>query len=108
MSHDPTNRIASSFSRRSLLQGSAAMAATSALAKPSRAAAGTAARPVLIQVFLRGGMDGLTTVVPYGDDALYSLRPRLAITSRPSTWTGSSASRRRPLRSSRPTTTAGS
>jgi uncharacterized protein (DUF1501 family) len=79
MSHVPTNRIASNLSRRTLLQGSAALAATSALAKPARAAAGGAARPVLIQVFLRGGMDGLTTVVPYGDPALYTLRPRIAI-----------------------------
>ena len=38
-------------------------------------------RDALLVVFLRGGMDGLTTVVPYGDPNLYSpgLRPNLAI-----------------------------
>ncbi len=38
-------------------------------------------RDVLVVVFLRGGMDGLTSVVPYGDSNLYSptLRPTLAI-----------------------------
>lgn len=37
-------------------------------------------RDTLLVVFLRGGMDGLTTVVPYGDPNLYSpsLRPLLA------------------------------
>ena len=35
----------------------------------------------LVVVFLRGGMDGLTSVVPYGDPNLYSpnLRPNLAV-----------------------------
>jgi len=38
-------------------------------------------RDVLLVVLLRGGMDGLTTVVPYGDPNLYSptLRPDLAV-----------------------------
>ncbi len=38
-------------------------------------------RDALIVVFMRGGMDGLTTVVPYGDPNYYSpgLRPTLAI-----------------------------
>jgi uncharacterized protein (DUF1501 family) len=69
----------SRFSRRSLLQGSATLAATGALARSARAAAGTTNKPVLVQVFLRGGMDGLTAVAPYGDGHLYSLRPTLAI-----------------------------
>lgn len=33
----------------------------------------------LIVVFQRGGSDGLNTVVPYGDDDYYSLRPTIAI-----------------------------
>ena len=78
MSHADTRCTAIGFSRRSLLQGSAALAGTS-LARTGSAAAGSATRPVLIQVFLRGGMDGLTTVAPYGDPFLYSQRPRLAI-----------------------------
>jgi uncharacterized protein (DUF1501 family) len=38
-------------------------------------------RDTLVVIFLRGGMDGLTTVAPYGDPNLYSptLRPALAI-----------------------------
>lgn len=36
-------------------------------------------RDVLVNVFLRGGMDGLTTCVPYGDGDLYVHRPTLAI-----------------------------
>src|SRR5260221_5703360 len=34
---------------------------------------------VLILVELKGGNDGLNTVVPYTDAAYYSLRPRIAI-----------------------------
>ena len=37
------------------------------------------ARDVLVVVFLRGGMDGLSAVVPYGDPDLYNARPTLAI-----------------------------
>jgi uncharacterized protein (DUF1501 family) len=36
-------------------------------------------RDVLVTIFLRGGIDGLSTVVPYGDDELYNLRPNLAV-----------------------------
>ena len=38
-------------------------------------------RDTLVVVLLRGGMDGLTALVPYGDPNLYSaaLRPNLAI-----------------------------
>jgi uncharacterized protein (DUF1501 family) len=70
---------ASPFSRRALLGGSASLAAASALARPARAAAGAGTKPVIVQVFLRGAMDGLTTVVPYGDGDLYNLRPTLAV-----------------------------
>jgi len=69
----------SGFSRRALLGGSASLTAATALARTSRAAPAATTRPVLIQVFLRQGMDGLTTVVPYADTHLYSLRPTLAI-----------------------------
>ena len=34
---------------------------------------------VLLLVQLQGGNDGLNTVIPYGDDAYYASRPRLAI-----------------------------
>jgi uncharacterized protein (DUF1501 family) len=33
----------------------------------------------LVTIFLRGGMDGLNMVVPYGDADYYRLRPKLAI-----------------------------
>jgi len=36
-------------------------------------------RDVLVNVFLRGGLDGLSAVVPYGDSDLYVARPSLAI-----------------------------
>lgn len=35
--------------------------------------------PVLIVLQLAGGNDGLNTIVPYGDDAYYKSRPRLAV-----------------------------
>jgi len=76
---DPAPRTPSSLSRRALLEGSATLAAASALSAPARASAAAVQKPVLVQVFLRLGMDGLTAVVPYGDAALYRLRPRLAI-----------------------------
>lgn len=74
----PSTRTAN-FSRRALLGGSATLAAASALPRTARAARGTTTKPVLIQVFLRFGMDGLTAVVPHGEDRLYTLRPTLAI-----------------------------
>ena len=67
-----------SLSRRALLGGSATLAAT-ALSRSARAAPGGAVKPVLVQIFLRGGMDGLTAVAPYGDGDLYNLRPTLGI-----------------------------
>ena len=33
----------------------------------------------LIVIFQRGGCDGLNTIVPYGDDEYYNLRPNIAI-----------------------------
>jgi uncharacterized protein (DUF1501 family) len=74
----PSSRT-TSFSRRALLGGSASLAAASALSRTARAAPSATGKPVLIQVFLRFGMDGLTAVVPYEDDPLYTLRPALAI-----------------------------
>lgn len=38
-----------------------------------------ATRDALVVVFLRGAMDSLTTVVPYGDPNLYIVRPTLAV-----------------------------
>jgi len=44
---------------------------------PVRAAEGQ----TLVVVFQRGGCDGLNTVVPYGDDAYYNLRPSIAVSA---------------------------
>ncbi len=67
------------LSRRSLLGGAGVLASTllapRAAAQPAR---GTG-RPVLVQVFLRGAMDGLTTVVPYADGDYYAARPTLSV-----------------------------
>jgi len=69
-----------SFTRRTVLSSSATLAAATMLSGEAGAAPrrGTT-RPVLVHVFLRGGMDGLTLVPPYGDAFLYARRPTLAI-----------------------------
>jgi uncharacterized protein (DUF1501 family) len=59
-------------------------ATVAALAMPRFALAQAAVQPsgygrLLILVELKGGNDGLNTVVPYTDAAYYSLRPRLAV-----------------------------
>jgi uncharacterized protein (DUF1501 family) len=43
-------------------------------AEPNRASRGAGGRKVLICVFLRGAVDGLSVVVPHGDPAYYQLR----------------------------------
>ncbi len=71
----------SELSRRDFLGTSAFVAAGTGF--QGGLSAGTAretrARDTLVYVFLRGAMDGLTTVVPYGDSHLYLNRPTLAI-----------------------------
>ncbi len=42
-------------------------------------APGSAARPVLVCLFLRGAADGLSLVVPHGEGEYYKARPRIAI-----------------------------
>jgi uncharacterized protein (DUF1501 family) len=53
--------------------------ARAALALNSQAAASSSAK-ILVALQLSGGNDGLNTLVPYGQQAYYDLRPRLAIT----------------------------
>ena len=73
------------LSRREVLGGSSAVAATAflgpaALSDPRALFGGSGGgRDVLVQIFLRGAMDGLTTVVPHGDGDLYTARPTLAV-----------------------------
>jgi uncharacterized protein (DUF1501 family) len=70
-------------SRRVFLRG-AGLAAVGVGLQPSSLlvrtaqAAGSGAK-VLVQVFLRGGCDGLNMVVPYGDPEYYGLRGGIAI-----------------------------
>ncbi len=51
------------------------------IARPAWAAAATHAdyRKALVLVELKGGNDGLNTLVPYADAAYYALRPKIAI-----------------------------
>ena len=39
----------------------------------------TSSRDVIVSIFLRGGADGLSLVVPFGDDQYYTARPTIAI-----------------------------
>src|SRR5262245_18605215 len=69
------------LSRRRFLQGAAAAGAASALvpsflASAAGATALGATEGVLVVVTLSGGIDGLNTLVPYGQGAYYDLRGR--------------------------------
>ena len=71
-----------SLNRRDFLKfsglGAAALLAPSWLPRVAYAQAGPA-RDVVISIFLRGGADGLSLCVPYGDDGYYNARPTEAI-----------------------------
>ncbi len=73
------------FSRREILGGSSVVAAATLLGRRTAAApaawlgGGGSDRDVLVQIFLRGAMDGLTTVVPHGDSGYYAARPSVAV-----------------------------
>ena len=63
--------------------GSLAFGAVGALTRAPAWAQAAAQAPgrdrILVVVELSGGNDGLNTVVPYGDDAYYQVRPRIGI-----------------------------
>lgn len=69
------------WSRRKFLQRSfQATAAAGLLPKVAMGGGGGGEdRDVFVHIFLRGAMDGLTTVVPYGDPELYLARPTVAV-----------------------------
>ena len=73
------------WSRRGFLRG-AALTAAATFAGPAllprvlqAGAPRGAGRDVFVYILLRGGIDGLSTVVPYTDGDLYAARPNLAI-----------------------------
>ena len=71
----------SKFSRRQFLKTTAAVAALptlSSLSSVSFASTGQADHTV-INVFLRGGMDALSALVPYTEQAYFDARPTIAI-----------------------------
>ena len=72
--------LSPAVTRRALLGGSATLAAGGVLAGTARAAPrASTGRPVLVQVFMRQGMDGCSLVVPHGDPQFYNLRPSLSV-----------------------------
>lgn len=71
------------ISRRKVLAGLAGAGVISLVGSPAGALQGFAVRgvtdnPVLVNVFLRGGADGIGIVVPYGDDDYYAHRSTIA------------------------------
>jgi uncharacterized protein (DUF1501 family) len=69
--------------RRDLLRLAAAGACpgswTALASEPTQTPPSAASARALVLVELKGGNDGLNTLVPYADDAYYRLRPRLAL-----------------------------
>src|SRR5437764_14005997 len=78
----------SKLGRRDFLRLTAA-SATVAFASPGWAASPAPPKRLVI-VMLRGAVDGLNVVVPYGEDAYYEARPTIAV-PRPGTEEGAFA-----------------
>src|ERR1700761_1691950 len=66
-------------SRRTLLKAGALAAAPLMFAPAAFGQVKPAGERILVVLELSGGNDGLNTVIPYGDDAYYRLRPRIGI-----------------------------
>jgi uncharacterized protein (DUF1501 family) len=84
--HQPDCHACSEYnelSRREFLMRSSAAAAVLAapawLPQVAYAQAEDTSRDVIVSIFLRGGADGLSLVVPYAENAYYTLRPTIAI-----------------------------
>ena len=67
------------FLRRAALLGAAGVVMLSPTAWAARALGGDSSRKRLVVVFMRGAVDGLNVVVPYGEPNYYDSRPTLAI-----------------------------
>src|SRR5580700_2404458 len=70
--------------RREFLRGAAALSAAGIFmigpqAWAARALEGDTSRKRLVVVFMRGAVDGLNVVVPYGDTQYYEQRPTIGI-----------------------------
>lgn len=79
-----TQAWAGGFNRRTFLAGGlgvgvAALGSQLVTSRVSYAAAGTPDTGTLVVVFLRGGLDGLSMLVPAGDPALARERPNIAV-----------------------------
>jgi len=61
-----------------MLPGPASGAASSGVASPGAASSGTPGKRLIV-LFLRGGLDGLSTVVPVDDRWYYQSRPSIAL-----------------------------
>ena len=69
----------SGMTRRDLLKALAGAGLVSALPAGISHAAAPLSKRILVVVELSGANDGLNTLVPYGDDAYYRLRPKIGI-----------------------------
>ncbi len=67
------------MTRRDLLKALAGAGLVSALPAGISHAAAPLSKRILVVVELSGANDGLNTLVPYGDDAYYRLRPKIGI-----------------------------
>ena len=67
------------FIRRAALLGAAGVVMLSPAAWAARALVGDSSRKRLVVLFMRGAVDGLNLVVPYGEPNYYDARPTLAI-----------------------------
>jgi len=71
------------LNRRSVLRGALALGGATFMVGSATVSASasslTSASSVLVVLSLRGGADGLSLVVPYGDPGYYSSRPNIAI-----------------------------
>jgi uncharacterized protein (DUF1501 family) len=67
------------FLRRAAILGAAGVVMLSPTAWAARALSGDSSRKRLVVVFMRGAVDGLNVVVPYGEPKYFDARPTLAI-----------------------------
>jgi uncharacterized protein (DUF1501 family) len=72
------------ISRRGFLKGTgklaiAAGAMSALLPKVALAQGSNSDRDIILQLYLRGGCDGLSMLAPFGEDSYYSFRPTIAI-----------------------------